>query len=187
MFVDQFTHYCVTYLIAYKSDVFSVFKDFVAKSETTFNLKLVNLYCDNGREYLSNEMKEFCVSKGISYHFTIPRTPQQNGVSERMVRTITEKARAIINGAKLPKCFWGEAVLTAVYLINITPTRALKQTPFELWRDKKPIIKYLKVFGSTVYVHNKTTKTKFDEKPWKGILVGYVPNGYKVWNTNREK
>lgn len=94
LFVDQFTHYCVVYTIAYKSDVFTVFKDYVAKCEAKFNLHVVNLYCDNGGEYLSSEMKEYCVQKGITYHLTVPRTPQQNGVSERMVRTITEKARS---------------------------------------------------------------------------------------------
>ena len=189
IFVDEFTHYCVTYLITYKSNVFNVFKDYVAKSEVNFNLKIAHLYCDNGREYLSNEMKEFLVQKGISYHLTVPRTPQLNGVSERMNRTITEKARAMIFGASLDKCFWGEAVLTATYLINLTPTKALRQnkTPYELWHSKKPQLKYLKVFGSTVYIHNKTRKTKFDEKSWKGILVGYEPNGYKVWNVETER
>lgn len=189
LFVDEFTHYCVTYLIAQKSEVFSTFKDFVAKSETHFNSKIVNFYCDNGGEYLSNEMKAYFVQKGISYHLTVPRTPQLNGVSERMVRTITEKARAIIVGANLEKNFWGDAVLTATYLINIIPTKALKQlkTPYELWHNKKPQIKYLKVFGSTVYVHDKTSKTKFDRKSWKGILVGYEPNGYKVWNVETGK
>lgn len=189
LFVDQYTHYCVTYLITYKSDVFTVFKDFVAKGEAKFNTKLVHLYCDNGGEYLSTEMKSYCVEKGISYHLTIPGTPQLNGVSERMVRTITEKARSMINGAELHKQFWGEAVLTAVYLINITPTKALHfiQTPFEMWHGRKPQLKYLKVFGATVYVHNKNTKTKFDNKSWKGILVGYQPNGYKVWNPDCER
>ena len=189
LFVDQFTHYCVTYLIKNKSDVFSIFKDYVSKGEAHFNLKVVHLYCDNGGEYLSNEMKIYCMEKGISYHLTVPRTPQLNGVSERMVRTITDKARSMINGANLDKVFWGEAVLTATYLINITPTRALKQykTPYELWHNKKPQIKYLRVFGSTVYVHNKTGKTKFQEKSWKGILVGYEPNGYKVWEVESQK
>lgn len=189
LFVDQYTHYCVVYLLTYKSDVFYAFKDYVAKSEAKLNLKLVHLYSDNGGEYLSTEMKNYCSEKGITYHLTVPRTPQQNGVSERMVRTITEKARSMINGAKLDKLFWGEAVLTAVKLINITPSRAIHQskTPFEIWHDKKPEFKYLKIFGSTVYVHNKTSKNKFDSKTWKGILVGYEPNGYKVWNTNCEK
>jgi len=148
-----------------------------------FNLNIVNLYIDNGREYLSNEMKEFCVQKGISYHLTIPHTLQQNGVSERMIRSITEKARALVIGGKIQKTFWGEAVLTATYLINISPTSPLhecRKTPFEMWHSKKPCLNYLRVFGSTVYVLNKTRKRKFDDKSWKGILVGYEPNGYKV-------
>ena len=52
---------------------------------------------------------------------------------------------------------------------------------------KRPQVKYLKIFGSTVYIHNKTRKSKFNEKSWKGILVGYEPNGYKVWDVETEK
>ena len=100
--------------------------------------------------------------------------PQLNGLSERMNKTITEKGRSLITGASLDKIFWGEAVSTATYLINRVPIKGLKvnKTPFELWHNKKPQIKYLKVFGSTVYVHSKTSKTKFDDKSWKGILGG---------------
>lgn len=88
----------------------------------------------------------------------------------------------MISGAKIEKSFWGEAVLTATYLINLTPTKGLKQikTPYEMWHDRKPKLKYLRVFGFTVYVHDKIKRTKFDDKSWKGILIGYGPNGYKV-------
>ena len=179
VFIDQYTHYSVTYLMSERTELFTCFKDFVEKSEAHFNLKIVHLYSDNGGEYISNDMKNYCSQKGISYHLTVPHTPQLNGVSERMIRTITEKARAMVDCAKLQKEFWGEAVLTATYLINITPTKALtvNKTPFEMWHKKKPDIKYLRVFGSTVYTHNKVRKTKFDEKSWKAILVGFAPNG----------
>lgn len=188
-FIDSFTHYTVTYLLILKSEVLHVFKDFVRKSEAHFNLKVVNLYCDNGREYLSNDFKAFCSEKGITFHLTIPYTPQQNGVAERMNRTITEKARAMLNAAKLTKQFWGEAVLTATYLINLTPTKAVEssKTPYELWHHKKPKLSNLKVFGSTVYIHVKKGNSKFDDKSIKGILVGYEPNGYKIWNVETEK
>ena len=118
---------------------------------------------------------------------TVPDTPQQNGEAERMIRTITEKARCMLIGADLKKIFWGEAVLTATYIINITPTKALphEKTPFEMWKDKKPKLKYLKVFGATAYVHNKHMEEKFDKKSWKGIFVGYAPNGYKVYDTSK--
>lgn len=188
-FTDEFTHYCVTYLLTYKSEVFTSFKDYVAKCEALFNSKLVFLYIDNGREYLSNEMKDFCAQRGISLHLTVPHSPQLNGVAERMNRTITERARALINYSKLPKTFWGDAILTATYLINRSPTNAVIQgkTPYELWFNRKPTLKYLKGFGATVYVHNKVVKSKFDEKSWKGILVGYELNGYRIWNVEKEK
>jgi len=180
VFIDQYTHYCVTYLLAYKSDIFAMFKDFIAKSEAHFSLKVANLYIDNGREYLSNEMRQFCVDKGISYHLTVPHTPQQNGVAERMIRTLTEKARTMVNGAQLNKMFWGEAILTATYLVNRLPSNALmhNKTPYEMWHNKKPNLKYLKVFGSIVYVHQKVRKRKFDDKSSKAILVGFEPNGF---------
>ncbi|KOC60084.1 Copia protein, partial [Habropoda laboriosa] len=57
LFVDEYTYYCVTYLITYKSDVFSVFQDFVVKSEVHFNLKIVNLYCDNGFFFLQESLQ----------------------------------------------------------------------------------------------------------------------------------
>lgn len=160
------------------------FKDFVNKSETNFshlNVRPVHLYIDNGTEYLSNHMKQFCFEKGITYHLTIPYTPHKNGVAERMIRTITEKARTLLIHSKLPKSFWGEAILTATFLVNITPTKAttLKQTPFEKLHGKKPLLRHLKVFGSTVFVLEKTVTNKFEEKSWKGILVGYTQNGSK--------
>jgi len=182
-FIDESTHYTVVYLISHKSQVFQMFKDFVSKSETHFNLKIAYLYCDNGGEYLSNDHKAFCVQKGIQYHLTVPRKPEQNGVSKRMNRTLLEKARCIIHGAGLPKELWGEAILTATYLLNINPTRALndRSTPFELWHKKKPKLKYLKVFGCTAYVLNKSWKGKIDARSIPGILVGYEPNDYKIF------
>jgi len=111
-------------------------------------------------------MKTYCSEKGISYHLTVPHTPQLNGVSERMIRSITERARAMNIGSKLNKSFWREDDLTATYLVNRSPSRALqdKKTPFEMWNNIKPKLKYLKIFGPTVYVHDKMRKRKFDDK-----------------------
>jgi transposase InsO family protein len=98
------------------------------------NQKIVHLYCDNGREYLSGEIGEFCKQKWITYHLTVPYTPQQNSVAERMNRTLTEKTRAMVHSAGLNKRFWGgEAVLTAAYLVHRSPSEAIKtdKTPYE--------------------------------------------------------
>uniref|UniRef100_A0A6V7JW40 Integrase catalytic domain-containing protein n=1 Tax=Bracon brevicornis TaxID=1563983 RepID=A0A6V7JW40_9HYME len=181
-FIDEFTHYTVIYLLKHKSEVLTVFHDYVLKVETHFNSKIAYLYCDNGTEYLSNEFKNFCSQKGIQYHLTVPHTPQQNSIAERINRTLVEKARTLLYGANLGKELWGEAVLTATYLTNLTPTKAIPQdkTPYELWHNRKPRLDHLRIFGSTVYVHDKNRKRKFDKKSIKGVLVGYHQNGYKV-------
>ena len=56
-----------------------------------------------------------------------------------------------------------------------------------MWHNKKPVLKYLKIFGSTVYTLNKVVRRKFDEKSTKSIFFGYKPNGYKLWYVEWKK
>ena len=77
--------------------------------------------------------------------------------------------------AKLPYCFWAEAVSTAVYLRNKSPTKALKDmTPFKAWTKEKPKIEHLCVFGCDTYAHKpKDERAKFESKSRKSIFVCY--------------
>ena len=68
---------------------------------------------------------ELCEQHGIKRHFTVRKTPQQNGVAERMNRTIAEKVRCLMLNAKLAKNFWAEVVSMACFLINRSPRVAL--------------------------------------------------------------
>ena len=77
---------------------------------------------DNGVEYIDRGFKEYCAANGIRMEKTIPRTPQQNGVAERINGTINERARSMRLHSGLPKAFWADAVNTAVYLINRGPS-----------------------------------------------------------------
>ena len=61
IFIDECAHYCVTYLITYKSDVFSVFWRLHCEKWSLFQSKGFEFICDNGREYLSNEIEDYCV------------------------------------------------------------------------------------------------------------------------------
>lgn len=91
-------------------------------------------------------MKNYCAQRGIQYEFTIRYTPQQNGVAERMNRTIIERARCMSLNSKLSKKFWSEAVLTAVYLVNRSSTEAIKgKVPAEQWYGEKPDVQKLRV------------------------------------------
>ncbi|GJW99492.1 putative ribonuclease H-like domain-containing protein, partial [Tanacetum coccineum] len=80
--------------------------------------KLKNIKCDIGTEFKNRVMSEFCEKKGIKKEFSIARTPQQNGVTERRNRTLIKAARTMLADFKLPTTFWAEAVNTACYVQN---------------------------------------------------------------------
>ena len=159
-FTDDFSRYTYVYFLKKKSEVLSKFMQFVALAENISGgvVEKLNIYTntkqnlktfrtDNGGEYTSNEFQKFCADKGISREFTVPHTPQQNGVSERLNRTIMEAVRSMIFHSGVPLELWAEAVNTAVYVHNRSPTSALKNaTPYEYWFQKKPDVSNLRVF-----------------------------------------
>lgn len=133
-FIDDYTHFTVAYTVSSKSEVLRHFKMFKAMAEAHFNKRVSRFRCDNGPEYISNETRDYFESNGIQYEFIIRYTPQQNGVAERMNRTIIEKARYMILDSSTNKNFWSEAVLAAVYLIHRSPTSVLQDKVLtELW------------------------------------------------------
>ena len=119
-FIDDYTRFTTIYFLKNKSQVLEKFKEFVASTEKQTGKKVKILRSDNGGEYKSEEFAGFCKSHGIKQEWTVPMNPEQNGVSERMNRTIMETARSMLYHGKLQLGFWAEAVSTAVYLRNHT-------------------------------------------------------------------
>lgn len=184
-FTDDYTHVSVAYLMKSKDEVLDRLIDFEAMATSHFGAKISCLRCDNGGEYTGNNVKNFCKKKGIRLEYTVPYTPEQNGVSERLNRTIVEKVRAMLDACRLPKKMWGEAVYTAVYVLNRSPSVAVDGdiTPYEAWNNRKPNVENLRVFGSICYAHvPKALRKKLDPKSEKAVFVGYSPNGYRCWN-----
>ena len=88
----------------------------------------------------------------------------------------------------VPKLFWGEAVLTAAYLVNRMPSRVLKfQTPCQTLLKSFPTTRLIsivppKIFECSVFVHiNQQHRSKLDPRSLKCIFLGYSANkkGYK--------
>ena len=190
-FIDDYSRFTTVYFMKHKSEVLEKFKEFVELVENLFEKRVKSLRSDNESEYESREFAEYCKSKGIKNDDTIPYTPQQNGVSERMNRTIMETTRSMLHHAELPLSFWAEAVSTAVYLRNRSPTSYLKEmTPHEKWHGSKADVSNLKVFGCNAYVHVPDQKRKkLDKKSVQSIFVGYPNNskGYKFYNPETKK
>jgi transposase InsO family protein len=190
-FIDDNTHYAWVYVLKHKHEVFQKFQDWKALVEKSSGHKLRTLRTDNGGEYISKEFEDFLSKEGIRHEFTIPKTPQQNGVSERMNRTLVEAVRSMLSDSKLPHKFWAEALSTAVYLLNRSPTTALNEmTPYEAWTGMKPSVSHLKAFGCLAYAHiPKDERRKLDPKAKKCIHLGYgvVRKGYRLYDLSTSR
>ena len=122
--------------------------------EIEIGLKVKCLRSDNGGEYIDGGFSEYCVTQRIRMEKTIPGTPQQNGVTERMNRTLNECARSMKLYAGLPKTFQADPISTAAYLINRGPLVPMEfKLPEEVQSDKEVKFSRLKVFGCVSYVH----------------------------------
>ena len=76
---------------------------------------------------------------------TAPGTPQQNGVVERRNRTLMEIVRSMISFPSLPNSFWGYALQTAAYILNVVPSKIVLKTPLELWNDRKASLQHFRI------------------------------------------
>lgn len=190
-FIDDSSRKVWVYFLKNKSEVFETFKKWKAMVEIETGLKVKCLRSDNGGEYIDGGFREFCAANGIRMEKTIPGTPQQNGVAERMNRTLNERARSMRLHAGLPEIFWADAVSTAAYLINRGPSVPLDcRIPEEVWSGKEVNLSYLKVFGCLSYVHiDSNARSKLDAKSRKCFFIGYGDEafGYRFWDNQNRK
>ena len=184
-FKDDYSNFTWVYMLKKKSEVLEKFLEFLALAENFTGKRLKRIRTDNGGEYTSEEFIKYCKQRGVIKQLTIPYTPQQNGVAERLNRTIMENVRSMLYHSNLPLYLWAEAVATVVYLRNMSPTSSFKgETPYERWYGVKPNVDHLRIFGCNVYVHIPDEKRrKLDPKAFKGIFVGYPDGckGYKIF------
>nr|GEU78714.1 zinc finger, CCHC-type [Tanacetum cinerariifolium] len=109
-------------------------------------------------------------------HETIdPYTPQQNGVAERKNKALKEMVNSMLSYSGFSEGLWGEAMLTACYLLNRVSNKRNKTTPYELWYKKRPNLAFLRVWGCKAVVRLPDPKRKtLGEKSIDCIFVGYV-------------
>ena len=133
----------------------------------------------------------FCNDAGIKHYTTTPYTPQQNGVVEHRNQTVVEMARCMMKCMREPPEFWGEAVVTAVYVLNRAPTKSLSnKTPFEAWHGKKPRVDHLRTFGCTAHVKLIGPGTnKLSDRSKQMVFLGYEPGtkGYRLYDPEQKK
>ena len=175
-FIDDFTHFTWVYFLQSKSEVFSVFKVFLALIETQFSTKIKILRFDSGGEYMSNEFQFFLRSYGIISQRSCPFTPQQNGVAERKNRLLLDVVRTLLIKSCVPSHFWCEALSTVVYLINRLPSPTLNNdSPYFRLFGHAPNYSNLHIFGCVCFVHLPAhERNKLIEQSIKCAFLGYA-------------
>ncbi|CAH9133273.1 unnamed protein product [Cuscuta epithymum] len=164
-----------------KSEVCQHLIQFCNMVETQFEKRVKRIRSDNGLEFQTKPLFEYYGRRGIICETSCTDTPQQNGVVERKHRHILEVARALRFQSGLPIDFWGECILTAVYIINRLPSPIISnKSPCEMLFGKIPSYEHLRVFGCLVYAHDNKRKDKFGERGSPCIFLGY-PYGQKAY------
>lgn len=172
--IDDCSRYTEVYFLKFKSEAMSKIKEYVKYVENKFEKKRNTIRSDNGREYITKELKEWLIEQEIKVQYTAPYSPFQNGVAERKNRTPIEAARCMLMDAGMEKKYWAEAVDTACYLQNMLPSKAVGRTPFELWSGRKANVEHLHIFGCKGYAHiPKEKRRKLDDKAKPLTFVGY--------------
>ncbi|GAA0144991.1 transmembrane signal receptor [Lithospermum erythrorhizon] len=183
--VDDFSRCRWVDFLRDKTETFDFFKKLVLQVQRKKNMSVEKIRSDHAREFENAHFMDFCVEQGIEQEFSTPITPQQNGVAERKNRSLQRMARVMLHAKHLPTKFWAEAINTACHILNrVTLRLRANVTCYEIWRDKKPTVKYFHVFGSTCYIINdREPQQKFIKKSDEGIFLGYSRNirAYRVF------
>ena len=184
--LDDRSNWGFTFGLRLKSDAFSSYRKTEAFLERSCGVVVLNVRCGGELELTAGQMGDYFTSKGIVVQRTVPYAHQQNGKSERYIRTIEEGGQALLADAGLPMSFWLDAVLTRQYLVNRLPTSTLAEnlTPFELLHHgRKPGLSHLRVWGCDCYVAvPDELRPKAGSKRFRAIFVGYEEHrvGWRV-------
>eukprot|EP00268_Persea_americana_P033657 TRINITY_DN3330_c0_g1_i11.p1 TRINITY_DN3330_c0_g1~~TRINITY_DN3330_c0_g1_i11.p1 ORF type:complete len:627 (-),score=65.47 TRINITY_DN3330_c0_g1_i11:2488-4368(-) len=191
LFIDDFTRYTWLYLMKTRSELYTIYTAFSTMVATQFDTKIKIFRSDSGGEYMSHKFRSYLTSQGTLAQLSCPATPQQNGVAERKHRHILETARSLIHSSHVPLQFWGEAVLTATYLINRTPSTVLSGiSSYEKLFSFQPDLSHLKVFGCTCFVLlSDNERTKLGPKSTVCVFLGYgiEQKGYRCYDPKMNK
>jgi hypothetical protein len=162
-----------------------VFESWRSQAQLESGQRLKAIRSDNAPEFI--KMSKELQKEGIRIELTVPYTPSQNGVAERLNRTLITKARAMLVAAELPSQLWVEAVHVACYLKNLTLTNtdAGLKSPEELWTGRSLNLGHLRTFGCVAFIHVPIAKRgKLDKTSFKGVFVRYsqTVRQYRILN-----
>eukprot|EP01083_Nonionella_stella_P004795 13981_1 len=196
--VDDCSDNTFSFFLKKKSDQYDVLIGFVKDLKAKHGMSVRNIRCDNAGE--NTYLEKMCKREGlgITFEYTAPDTPQQNGRVERKFATLYGRVRAMLSGSgidnPLRKKLWTEAANTATQLDNILVPNGKSINSFQQFFGKgiKSPVNSTKVFGEMCVVSDRRKiKAKFDDRGKTGIWLGYAEGHavgtYRVYNPETKK
>ncbi|CAI7883973.1 unnamed protein product [Closterium sp. NIES-54] len=165
--VDDYTRYTTVFPLQRKRDLRERFQS---------DFPVLRLHSDRGGEFSSDLLAAFCAEHGIRQTFTLPASPQQNGVAERCIGLVMEVARTSMIHAAAPHFLWPFAVRYAAHQLNLWPRVSLPETsPTLLWTGKVGDASRFRVWGARAFVRD-TTADKLSPRAIPCVFLGFVPD-----------
>ncbi|GJZ17589.1 ribonuclease H-like domain-containing protein [Tanacetum coccineum] len=175
--------------LLHKSDVLTKFVLFRTYVKTQFQCEIKSFQYDHGGEFDNGAFHKLFNDNGIQFRFSCVKTSQQNGKSERMIRTLNNTIRTLLINANLPPTFWVEALNMATYLHNILPSTSIDHDiPYARLYGCNPNYTLLRTFGCLCYPH-LFPNHKLEPRATPAIFLGYAPNhrGYRCLDLHNNK
>ncbi|CAI7869544.1 unnamed protein product, partial [Closterium sp. NIES-54] len=180
--VDDYSRYTIVFPLRSKDEVTEVLIDWIhgalRQLSESFgsDLPVLRLHSDRGGEFSSDLLRAFCRLEGIRQTFTLPASPQQNGIAERRIGMVMDVARTSMIHAAAPHFLWPFAVQYAAHQIDLQPRVSLSEiTPTLRWTGKVGDASAFRVWGSRAFVRDSTAD-KLSSRAVPYVFLGFPPN-----------
>ncbi|CAI7886277.1 unnamed protein product [Closterium sp. NIES-53] len=180
--VDDYSCYTSVFALRSKGDVTEVLIDWIRGARRQLgesfgsDLPVLRLHSDRGGEFFSDLLRAFCCAEGIRQTFTLPASPQQNGIAERRIGMVMDVARMSMIHAAAPHFLWPFAIQYAAHQINLQPrVSLLETTPNLRWTGKVGDASALRVWGSRAFVRNNSAD-KLSSRAVPCVFLGFPPD-----------
>ncbi|CAI5483553.1 unnamed protein product [Closterium sp. Yama58-4] len=179
--VDDYSRYTTVFPLRSKGDVTEVLIAWIRAARLQLresfgsDFPVLRLHSDRGREFSSDLLRAFCRARGIRQTFTLPDSPQQNGIAERRIGMIMDVARTSMIHAAAPHFLWPFAVRYAAHQINLHPRVSMPETsPALLWTGKVGDASAFRVWGSRAFVRDLSAD-KLSSRAVPCVFLGFPP------------
>ncbi|CAI5951353.1 unnamed protein product [Closterium sp. NIES-65] len=180
--VDDYSRYTTVLPLLSKGAVAEVLIDWIREARLQLrksfgsDFPVLRLHSDRGGEFSSGLLRAYCRARGIRQTFTLPDSPQQNGIAERRIGMVMDVARTSMMHAAAPHFLWSFAVRYAAHLINLHPRVSMPETsPALLWTGKVGDASAFRVWGSRAFVRDLSAD-KLSPRAAPCVFLGFPPD-----------